>query len=415
MKLGIAKEEAKSDLNISRMIEMDSVGNLPYYPHSIVRKVRHVLEGIQNIKIQEDEHAIYVKVGNGVGNLVVIETHLDHPGYVIDEKGMVASVGSLYDSEMVQDMDITSAKPVSFYTPAGEYVENGEMYEIKANGSKLTAKVKTASGKKLPTNTQVLPNVETGLVGKLLHLRSVDNLATTEVCLSLIEKLSVYTGDQNVTFIFSKLEEVAQITATGISLMGASPFESLDHDTIFFILEAAPVCSGDVADGGKLAVAVAESGISLDPQGENLANQTIMRTADDLGFDIEQVDLHSHSDAISYQLVGCHPHVSCLLVNSKNRHNVDESGDFAAEIVHTDSLTMMEQVIMRAIEMTQSTKFNRSEGRGLSEKEQKKKKQLIRSYRWAQPRLILEKLYPDNITENLICKLSSLIGRTYPQ
>jgi putative aminopeptidase FrvX len=85
----------------------------------------------------------------------------------------------------------------------------------------------------------------------MMHLRSVDNLATVYVCLELIKSLSREQHDLNITFVFSKLEEVFQLTATGVALRGATLFGNFSNNTHFIVLEAAPVCRGNIEGGAK--------------------------------------------------------------------------------------------------------------------------------------------------------------------
>lgn len=72
-------------------------------------------------------------------------------------------------------------------------------------------------------------------------MRSADNLATSAIMLELIEWLISTSPGGNITFIFNKLEEVRQVSATGIAKRKHTMSEPIDQNTFIIILEAASV------------------------------------------------------------------------------------------------------------------------------------------------------------------------------
>ena len=395
---------------IDFVIGLDKLGNTPYFTQGIVKKIKSHLENKQ-VTVSEDEFALYAKVGNPSKPLVIIDTHLDHPGFVIVQDNTVHSLGSFLNSKMINKINFPDKLPVGFYTSAGHFITSGFLYKITTSGNQIKAFYQTDQNLTLPANTQVMPIFQTGLSKDILSLRSVDNLATVMVCLMLIDKLK-NRKDINLTIVFSKLEEIYQLTATGLSKRGSTPFEKIHPHTPTIVLEVAPVLTNKEAQNGDLAVATKEN-IFTTQDGKSKIFSHLKVACEESLVKLHYSTLNSHGDSISFRLVGGNTETICLHAGSFNRHNIDENGQFTAEFVYLKSLKNLVKVSTKLIEKISLDYPVPSSPVKLTPEESKKRKQLISAYTRAYPRLKFQKLYPKSILEFLYFAFFTLLAKFY--
>lgn len=401
---------------IREAIELDQTPNLSYFPRAISDKLKQSLAGIKGIKTAEDELAVYAlaKKGTPRGPQIIVDTHLDHPGFVVDQTGKAVEIGSMHNSR-VNPIDISLKQPVALYTGTGDKLDDGYLSNF-APKKRMSAAISAKTVREIPMNTQVLPNIRVGSVDSSLMMRSVDNIATVQICLELLRTLE-NAVDINVLVIFSKIEEVAQITATGIALRGRTPFGRLDTNSPIYVLEAAPMFP---QEKNKVIIGLSktENGITFEEVSTcNRAMETAREVAKKMRVEIIETDLPSNTDGISYLLIGGFNNVATLHINSQNRHNVDDEGKFAPEITTIKSIETLLELMLTIIKGNQQdSRTSRSQKRILNTQEKLKRRSLISAYYWAQPRLKQEHLYPETLSEMIACALGSLKSRfwVYP-
>lgn len=395
---------------IDYILGLDRLGNAPYFSGALVDSLVRLFKS-ENLEYSEDEHALYLKIGNQKLPPVLVDTHLDHPGFVISEDNTVHSLGSFLNSKMINKIVFPDKLPVGFYTSFGYYITSGYLYKITTVNNQIKAYYQTDNNLTLPVNTQVMPIFSTGLKKDILSLRSADNLATVLVCLSLIEKLKK-KKNLNVTFVFTKLEEIYQLSATGIARHSSTPFEKIESNTPIIVLEVAPVLTNFEAQNGDLAVATKENIFNT----LNLGSKTLShleQICQDKKINLHFSTLNSHGNSISYRLVAGNCETICLHIGSFNRHNVNTDGDFTAEFVYLKSLANLEKVTAATIEKLSQEYPDPIRSLTLLPNEEKKRRQLLATYTRAYPRLKLGKLYPRTLLEYVYFAYYSLLSRFY--
>ena len=394
----------------SEIISLDKLGNSPYFTKGLVKKLFDYFTEEQ-YQVIEDEFALYVKVGNQNLPPIIVDTHLDHPGFVIAEDNTVHSLGSFLNSKMINQINFPEKLPVGFYAPGGQHITSGFLYKMSTSQNQITAFYQTTNNVTLPANTQVMPIFETGINNDKLSLRSIDNLATVLVCLKLLDKLQ-NTKELNLTFIFTKLEEIYQLSATGIAKRSSTPFEKINSHTPIIVLEVAPVLTNDQAKKGDLALASFENIFNtLSPDSKTVS--LLRKVCDESKIKLHYTKLHSHGNSISYRLVAGNAETICLHVGSFNRHNIDEKGNFVSEFVYLKSLSNLEKVTYNLLKNLQENYPEPTKKITLNPDEEKKKSQLLSSYTRAYPRLKLNKLYPKSLLEYLYFAYYSLLARLH--
>ncbi len=397
--------------NHKPLFDLDSIANAPYYTAGITRKLVSHLQKFNGLQIVEDELAIYVKVGNHSLPPIIIDTHLDHPGFVVGSDNFVHSLGSFVNSKMINQVRFPDRLPVNFYTSKGIHLTTGYVFDTKVEGNQIKARYFAENFHMIPVNTQVFPVLSTGKKGDYLHLKSADNLATVFVCLSLIDQLHE-TKDANVTFIFTKLEEIYQLSATGIAKRGSTPFEKILPHTPILVLEVAPVLTKTQSDRGDLAIASSENIFeTLNPNSKLL--EGLKKVCEMNSVNLHFVSIHSHGNSISYRLVAKNTETICLTVGNFNRHNIDENGNFAPEIVGVKSLLQITKVVKDLVSEVSVNYPSPVDSLKLNQQEQKKRQQLLGAYLRAYPRLKFGKLYPQSVLEYLYFAIFSILSKLY--
>ncbi len=407
--MATAKKVNKISTDLSELFRLDSLGNSPYFSNGVSKEIRKILEEYKNIKVSEDEFALYVKVGNQSLPPLIVETHIDHPGFVVGSDNLVHSLGSFINSKFINKINFPKQLPVNFFTWSGLPLTKGYLFDIKTEGNQITARYFAENFTSLPANTQVFPIIKTGQEKDRLFLKSADNLATVFVCLQLIKNLHA-SENCNLTIIFSKLEEIYQLSATGIAKRGTTPFEKILPNTPILVLEVSPVLTRSQHNNGDLAVVSNENIFSTLNKNSLLLKQ-IVGSCKVNNTNLHYVTLKSHGDSIAFRLVGKNKETICLTVNNFNRHNIDEKGNFVAEEVSLDSLLQMTKVVTEVATNISKSTTSDTIKLVLTEQENKKRKQLLSAFTRAYPRLKYQKLYPKTIKEYLSFAYYSLLAK----
>ncbi len=335
---------------ITQVLSLDRTPNVPYYPQASETQIRELLSAYPNLEVVEDELAIYARYTHGKPtNRLVIDTHLDHPGLAYRPDKLI-TLGSLFPAEAAKAKK-SMIMPVRLYQANGEYLTSSQV-EYAPGGDPKLVDQDVLKKNALPRNSQVVPWISGEPREDLLRLRSADNLAVTAVGLVFLDWLFAQQPEADVTFIFTKLEEIRQISATGIAKKNGTPFGQFDEHTHIIMLEAAAVgqtaLSRTVADtetnyDDGVVIRIADAALPYQVNGQtNFAEALALHSRDRVGGAMQHGPLISNCDATSYTLFSQCPNIVSLTVPCRNKHNFTEDGEFTPEIVtQTDLLTML--------------------------------------------------------------------------
>ena len=235
-------------------LHLDSYPNTPYCTVSIQTAIKKILNAyVPQIRVAEDHLAIYVHYAKGcVKNKLVVDSHLDHPGFILKDRDSAVAIGSIGAADTVERFNANAPVPVRIFDPQGLGIAEGELRNFDYKRGRLVA-----GASPIGYQGMVLPNSQAQLLlpalaeGEELWLRSADNHAVTAVALVLLNWLCQNQPNGNVTFIFTKLEEVKQVSATLIARANRTPFGMFDDQTYIIVLEAASV--GQTAESRQVA------------------------------------------------------------------------------------------------------------------------------------------------------------------
>jgi hypothetical protein len=195
--------------------------------------------------------------------------------------------------------------------------------------------------------------------GPIVQMPNADNGAATAAAISFLHQL---WGEPTVAVqvIFTRVEEIWQIAATGIALRGRTPFGSLDSDTWVVNLEAMEVEDADdeehlrrrlqlrapTYDGGVLIkindAAVRYNGI--EPTA-NAAEYAALAAAQAEALRFQYTVTGGSTDARPFALAGTTPHLVTLAIPCEHKHNQGAHGIWVNERVRRDDIMAVARLL----------------------------------------------------------------------
>ncbi len=419
------------DLAITTALDLDQYPNAPYCTSQIQNVLRRRLNRYSpQLEVKEDHLALYARFNNGTAQTkLLIDTHIDHPGFVIQDLSFAKAIGSIGTPGIFPLIGKELPFPVAIHDPNGSKVGDGILSDLSYQQSNLYAKV-IAEGTELSPNGQIVLSLQTGIFGNELWMRSADNQAVTAVSLAMIEWLCQTNPVADVIFVFTKLEEIKQVSATLIARRGYTPFGIIDDNTNIIVLEAASVgftnetkqiinCRPSYTDGPVIRVADNEL-VYLVNGRPNLSESLVLHAADISMSQIQHAPLISNCNATAYTLFGKCPNIISLTIPCRNKHNITEKGKIVPEKVYCKDIAIVINLLKESVTLAKETISvhrnciinNNTKYPGDSVSNYRiKRKDWLRTAIWAESRLKANHLFPVSQGENVKFKLHSIKAR----
>lgn len=186
-----------------------------------------------------DEYCLYLKIVRGnPKETFFIDSHLDHPGFVLNDKGIGIAFGSLgFDrfQTLLKDSEVN----IDIFSNKGDFLSTRKIAQFEFNGKPLIKLENTAG---IPNNSHGIWNLPDFYEDDFhIYMPTADNMIATTVMLSLIDYILMDRNtfkDINVTFIFSFLEEVFEVSATSVAMNKSTPFGPINPNDNIVVLES---------------------------------------------------------------------------------------------------------------------------------------------------------------------------------
>jgi hypothetical protein len=399
--------------------------NSPFLYHASKGVLFDLVSSVQKSKVQicEDEFAVYCKIKRGKPNKrLILITHLDHPGIVLKNSKQGIPFGSV-GYERIKNRVLGSQIPIQVYDNFGNH--KGLSYINKISFNRGTPVVSIRAECDVPPNSHGVWDVKKYLrEDNLVKMINADNGAVTAVAIKLIQNSSVFE-DVDLEIIFTYVEEVHQISSTGIALREKTPFGRIDKETIIINLEAMEMAATldeiKIAESfgllppnydNGLLIKVNDGGVVYGYSYEdslNLGEVLLRRNALNLNIMHQYTISSGSTDAKSFSLFKLTPHVVTLAVPCKWKHNIGVDGDFVPEEFYFSDLmnayTLLESVINDHSENSLgvvdylSRKIKQVNYGLLPDEMNKLKNQRISIMKSVRPRMMRGKYYEENFTE----------------
>ncbi|MEI6180564.1 MAG: hypothetical protein WCP31_07405 [Chloroflexales bacterium] len=229
-----------------------TLGAIPQAPYLHRASLRQVLQFLAELNIRpqglgnpaegtyaSDAYALYVNFRRGQPRVpVLFDSHLDHPALVLDGRGGGVALGSL-GLDRIKRLTEVAPIPLRIFHPEGHFLTKGKLVALHLAG-KPYVQVETPSP--IPANCHALWDVTDFTVeGDHLLMHSADNTIVTAVMLALLEQVArnpTTYRDLDVTFVFTFLEEIFEVSATAIAQRRRTPFGPIDERSLIVVLES---------------------------------------------------------------------------------------------------------------------------------------------------------------------------------
>lgn len=358
--------------------ELDMVPNAPFFPRPAARAliIRLGVLGLRRwCEVRSDHYALYVRFKNGdPRQKLLIISHLDHPGFVTKHPNLALPLGSAFIPSWPQNVALR------IYDGEGEFKRRVGVEEVHPKRPALTL---SAEMKTNWVGVWDLPDVivtDTSIV-----MVAADNTVCTAAALSAFSSALEHNPQNvDVTFVFPFVEEVFQLSTTGIALRMRTPFASLDENTIIVNLEAMEAkCTQ------KQAVYIAKKGLRKPTYtdgilvkvndigvvyGEgtasdvNLAEELLLKVCGNMGIPFQHTLTSGSTDATALSVFPTTPHIATLAVPCRNKHNWPTEGQHlpSSESVFFADVKNMAEVLAHFILTLSAQQEVSPTGRGLS-------------------------------------------------
>lgn len=228
----------------------NEIPNAPFLYHATLEKIIKILEelGIKNIseksKLNQgayalDSYCLYVKFsrGNPVFPLI-IDSHIDHPGFVLNDRGMGIAFGSIGLRRLKKLLE-ASPPEIDVYNNKGEFQCRKKIKNFKYD---LKPIIELENNYQVPNNSHGIWHLPAfSEDSDFVYMKNADNMIASAIMMSLINDIvnqpTIFKNIE-VTFIFSFLEEVFEVSATHVALKRRTPFDVINNTSNIIILES---------------------------------------------------------------------------------------------------------------------------------------------------------------------------------
>lgn len=309
-----------------------SIPTAPFYELGVARHLVTALHGF-GFGVRQDRFGnLFARCRRGSGaRPLALVAHMDHPGFVVTrsaEREVTAEVlGGLTPSVL------EPGTPLRFY--AGATAHAGEVLEYLPAVGRLRAAVRAAVYGPLAGEAFGTLDIPSCCrVNGFLALRAADDLAQCACLLLVAERLAALPEPSDVTFVFTRAEEIGLIGATLVAQSGL-----VARDAIVISLECSKALPGAEIGKGPV-IRVGDAGQTFDPQGEAL----LLAARDQLALQRGRSD-DAPAPAVQRQLMSggrceasaflAHGYVTTgVVLPLGNYHNADSNGQAAPEYIH---------------------------------------------------------------------------------
>jgi len=227
--------------------ELSKIPNAPFLHGPMLRRILTYLNDFGVTSYLEskdlergvyalDDFCLYVRIKRGkTSRPILVDSHLDHPGFVLDGNGRALAMGSV-GFKRINNLLQEGPIDLRVFEPSGEFMAMGKLTGLEI----FTATVETPVT--VPANSHGLWNVpDFEMQDDKLLMHAADNMIVTDLMLALIEQAvgdPDSMPDLDVTFVFTFLEEVFEASATALAMRGSTPFDQIDDSWLIIVLES---------------------------------------------------------------------------------------------------------------------------------------------------------------------------------
>jgi len=391
----------------SMLEDLDKIPNVPFFTSKVSEALIRICKDIgineENASINEDFLGVSVTIKAGNPNKrIILCSHLDHPGFVFNGNGIGRPLGSVGGIGNLGLSKINKPSDMDFYSKEGKYVgrsdvriENGRIFCENLN---------------LKKNTVGIWHIEnTSFSSPTIKMRSADNHVSTATILYTVSEIINSLKDTELILLFTSVEEVFQMSMTGMCIETGIAGRKINKDDLFVVLETMeiePYNSSVISYSGGPLIKVNDAEVPYgvaSRQKVNKSESMLLEAAVNLkhqhGFS------SGHTDALALSLMTDCPNIVTLAIPCQNKHNVTSTGEITTEDVKTQDIDLSITILKKLLKCGYTGETNEilsTKTTGNLKGLQGRKIERILKYKQNKPRLLMGFYYPENILHWLL-------------
>lgn len=337
--------------------KLSQIPNAPFlYRPSLNFIKQHESLRSKGIKTAEDTFAFYVNISRGnPARKIIVTSHLDHPLIILDGKGNGIPFGSI-------SPNLLNKSPVKIYSRDGDFIGEGVIRNPQKRGNKTFVNV---DGPPHPVNSQAIWDIEPYLrrQTEIVEMMSADDILTTSVALEAIQHIAKNPAPNvDITFTFTKVEEIRQLSATGIATFRKFPFGEISERDVIIPLEADHIetTQRHFREAEKLGLPTLSSNKGLMvktsnhnvvlgqefPEDRNQAEDILLNLAKKHNLTLQTCVAAGTDDGTAFTIFPTTPHIVTLSLPNPTKHNFDGTAVPVYERVRlADVRTLLEVLV----------------------------------------------------------------------
>jgi hypothetical protein len=422
-----------------------------------------------------DEYCLFVKFRRGNPRYsLIIDTHIDHPGFVIGNDGIGVAFGSVGFHRLEKLLE-ASPPEIDIFSNQGELVSTKKITRFHY-ANKPYIYLEDNLG--IPNNSHGIWHLpEFSEDESHLYMKNADNMIATAVAFAIIDDIvnspKVFR-DIDVTFIFTFLEEVFEISANHVAIKKNTPFGKIDPETNILVLESmqsvplhaddiilqnrldseslknlrlnddntfySPELREEIFSQGMVNRIYSDVGLALPnyddglqikindtdcvygtffPDQDNRAENLLLQVVEAERIKVQHTVSGGACNGTAYSLFPTTSNIVTLNIPNPRKHNIGENGEIVLEKIKKQNVQGMYEALVAAINFQEAAIPNRGISKMLKSSNLAydsavlRKLQIERSnVTWgARWRLALGKYFPDHLAEELLFKTRGLAAR----
>lgn len=326
---------------------LSSVPNVPFFPNPIRTNLLNIVRGIikdypkGRVSLLSDSYGLYIRFRpqNDNNRKMVFISHLDHPGIVFSSKRIGYPLGNLISNGNRELIDLKDYC-IRLYSPRGDFLGNSS---AELNGGRFKLQGKWS----IPNNTVGIWDIPDLIINnENIYMRSCDNLVSASILLTIVSSIVKSSIDCDVSFVFTWVEEIMQLSMVNIATAKMIPTTKFDSSTVFINLDVSEAVHDQKVTfpytrrkiSPTLFVQLSDGDIHFSVPSKNALNlsEILLKNASEKS----QIPIHigefrGKSDAFPLALYTKYSNIVSLLIPCENTHNINNLGNISPEVVKT--------------------------------------------------------------------------------
>ncbi len=320
--------------------QLACVPNAPYLPNAIVARVERLLHELNevfhdSIQVTRNHLGVFARVISGTAtHPILVSAHLDHPLFITRAENEAVPFGLISTAQIDVSLGCDEwSIPVTLYDSRGSELGSAELR--RTTGTRFP---KVNASFSIPKNCHVLWRLPLRIDNEFVSLIAADNLINCALSLAALERVLATTDvEYDITFMFGAIEEIKQLSATGVILEGIPSIGKIKSEWIIFILEVGPTTMKDSLltackkynlpfprDDGGPALRISDDWMlhGQENVGPNLAEHILLRSITKIGGSYQHSISGGMCDGSVFTSFSVTPSIAGIAFANPFRHNV---------------------------------------------------------------------------------------------